>query len=165
MRAIHQQLREKTMEKTYLALVRGRWPRRKTLVDAPLAKNVLNSGERMVKVGSDGKSSKTRFAVVETFPGATLVEAKPVTGRTHQIRVHAQYAGFPLLGDDKYGNHEDVEWQRQFGLRRLFLHASEVSFLLPGQAKKLLVKAPLPEELEMVLEALRHQEGKHAAGV
>lgn len=158
LRAIHQQLRDKTMEKTYLALVRGRWPRRKTMVDAPLVKNILNSGERMVKVAADGKASRTCFAVVETFPGATLIEAKPVTGRTHQIRVHAQYAGFPLLGDEKYGNREDIDWQRQLGLRRLFLHASEVSLQLPGQSGRLVVKAPLPDDLEKVLDHLRHQE-------
>lgn len=157
LRAIHQQLRDKTMEKTYIALVRGRWPRRKTYVDAPLVKNILNSGERMVKVGEDGKPSKTRFAILETLPGATLIQAMPITGRTHQIRVHAQYAGFPLLGDDKYGDKDNIEWQRSFGLRRLFLHASEVSFSLPDHDGKLVIKAPLPTELEHVLTLLRNQ--------
>jgi 23S rRNA pseudouridine955/2504/2580 synthase len=157
LRAIHQQLREKTMDKTYVALVRGRWPRRKTLVDAPLLKNILTSGERMVRVSEEGKISKTRFAVLETFQGATLIQAMPITGRTHQIRVHAQYAGFPLLGDDKYGNKEDIDWQKSFGLRRLFLHASEVSFSLPDHDKKIVIKAPLPDELEDVLMHLRAQ--------
>lgn len=157
LRFIHQQLREKTMDKTYLALVRGRWPRRKTLVDAPLQKNILNSGERMVRVNADGKPSKTRFDIVETFKGATLIKAMPITGRTHQIRVHAQHAGFPLLGDDKYGNKDDIDWHRSFGLRRLFLHASEVSFRLPDQTKPMVVKAPLPKELEDVLALLRQQ--------
>jgi 23S rRNA pseudouridine955/2504/2580 synthase len=158
LRAIHQQLREKTMDKTYLALVRGRWPRRKTLVDAPLEKNILNSGERMVRVSAEGKPSKTRFSIVETFHGATLIQAMPITGRTHQIRVHAQHAGFPLLGDDKYGNKDDIEWQRSFGLRRLFLHASEVSFSLPDRAQKMVIKAPLPADLEDVLALLRDQQ-------
>jgi 23S rRNA pseudouridine955/2504/2580 synthase len=157
LRAIHQQLREKTMDKTYLALVRGRWPRRKTMVDAPLQKNNLQSGERIVRVNPEGKSSKTRFSIVETFHGATLISAMPITGRTHQIRVHAQYAGFPLLGDEKYGNKDDIEWQRQFGIRRLFLHASEVSFSLPNQEERLVIQAPLPEELENVLTLLRAQ--------
>ncbi len=157
LRAIHQQLREKTMDKTYVALVRGRWPRRKTLVDAPLLKNILTSGERMVRVSEEGKLSKTRFAILETFKGATLIQAMPITGRTHQIRVHAQYAGFPLLGDDKYGNKDDIDWQKSFGLRRLFLHASEVSFSLPDQDQKIVIKAPLPDELEDVLMHLRAQ--------
>lgn len=155
LRAVHQQLREKTMAKTYLALVRGRWPRRKTLVDAALEKNVLSSGERMVRVSPDGKKSMTRFAIVELFNGATLIQAMPVTGRTHQIRVHALHAGFPLCGDDKYGNKHDEEWLKQIGLKRLFLHASEIQLELPGYDKPLHVKAPLPVELEQVLKTLR----------
>ncbi len=155
LRAIHQQLREKTMDKTYLALVRGRWPRRKTMVDASLLKNEVQGGERMVKVSPEGKQSKTRFSIRELFSGATLIEAMPITGRTHQIRVHAQYAGFPLLGDDKYGNKEDEEWNKSIGLKRLFLHASEVTFKLPGSDKPMTIKAPLPNELERVLKNLR----------
>lgn len=155
LRAVHQQLREKTMAKTYLALVRGRWPRRKTLVDAPLDKNILSSGERMVKVSADGKKSLTRFDIAELFNGATLIRAMPVTGRTHQIRVHALHAGFPLCGDDKYGNRNDDEWIKSTGLKRLFLHASEIQLELPGYDKPLHVKAPLPAELEQVLKQLR----------
>ncbi len=158
LRAIHQQLREKTMKKTYLALVRGRWPRRKTLVDAPLQKNVLASGERMVRVNAEGKASKTRFAIAELFQGATLIQVSPITGRTHQIRVHAQYAGFPLLGDDKYGRKEDISWLKTIGLKRLFLHASEVTFSLPNETKPITVKAPLSQELELVLSTLRASE-------
>lgn len=158
LRAIHQQLREKTMDKVYLALVKGRWPRRKTLVDAPLIKNELQGGERIVKVSADGKQSKTRFAIVEVFSGATLIQAMPITGRTHQIRVHGQYAGFPLLGDDKYGNREDDLWLKTIGLRRLFLHASEVTFKLPDRDKPINIKAPLPDDLESVLQYLRVEE-------
>ena len=155
LRAIHQQLREKTMDKTYLALVRGRWPRRKTLVDASLLKNEVQGGERMVKVSPEGKQSKTRFAIRELFSGATLIQAMPITGRTHQIRVHAQYAGFPLLGDVKYGNREDEQWNKSIGLKRLFLHASEVKFKLPDSEKPITIKAPLPKDLERVLQHLR----------
>lgn len=155
LRAVHQQLREKTMAKTYLALVRGRWPKRKTVVDAPLDKNILSSGERMVKVSPEGKKSITRFAIVENFSGATLIQAMPVTGRTHQIRVHALHAGFPLLGDDKYGNKRDEEWIKAIGLKRLFLHASEIQLELPGYDKPLHVKAPIPADLEKVLQYLR----------
>lgn len=155
LRVIHQQLREKTMEKTYLALVRGRWPRRKTFVDAPLEKNILKNGERMVKVDPDGKPSRTRFSVREVFSGATLIEAMPITGRTHQIRVHAQYAGFPLLGDDKYGNRDDEAWQKSIGLKRLFLHASQITFRLPGRDEPMTIHAPLPDDLERVLQVLR----------
>lgn len=156
LRMIHQQLRDKTLKKTYLALVKGRWPRRKTLVDAPLDKNILQSGERMVKVSADGKPSLTRFDIAELFAGATLIRAMPVTGRTHQIRVHAQYAGFPLLGDSKYGNREDDQWLKSIGLERLFLHASELELDLPDIGR-IHVVAPLPDDLQRVLARLRQQ--------
>lgn len=160
LREVHRQLREKTLRKTYLALVRGRWPRRKTAVNAPLEKNILQSGERMVRVSPDGKPSLTRFAIEEALPGATLIRAMPVTGRTHQIRVHALHAGFPLLGDNKYGNRADDAWLAEIGLKRLFLHASEVELTLPdGQA--LHVKAPLPGELARVLDYLRNSGAEH----
>ena len=155
LRAIHQQLREKHMEKTYLALVKGRWPRRRTVVDIGLEKNVLASGERMVYSSPEGKPSKTLFAISELLDGATLIEAKPVTGRTHQIRVHAKYAGFPLLGDDKYGNREDAQWLKKVGLKRLFLHASRVKFKLPGYERPFVIDAPLPKELKAVVKGLR----------
>ena len=155
LRYIHQQLRERSMDKTYVCLVRGRWPRRKTLVDIGLEKNTLQSGERMVKTTPEGKPSKTRFAIMETFTGATLIQAKPITGRTHQIRVHAQYAGFPLLGDEKYCSREDNEWAKGYGLQRLFLHAAEISFKLNQEAKPLVFKAPLPEALDVVVKQLR----------
>ena len=151
LRYLHQQLRERTMDKTYLCLVKGRWPRRRTLVDIGLDKNILKSGERMVKATTEGKPSKTRFAVVNALPGATLIEAKPITGRTHQIRVHAQYAGFPLLGDDKYCSKEDNEWARTKGLDRLFLHAAEISFKLTPEGQPVVFKAPLPQALEKVV--------------
>ncbi len=152
LRFLHQQLRERSMDKTYLCLVKGRWPRRRTLVDIGLDKNILKSGERMVKATPEGKPSKTRFAVVNALPGATLIEAKPITGRTHQIRVHALYAGYPLLGDDKYCSREDNEWAKSKGLERLFLHAAEIAFKLHADAPMSVFKAPLPAELQAVVQ-------------
>ncbi len=155
LRELHRQLRENEIDKRYLALVSGSWPRNRRLVDAPLEKNVLRSGERMVRVAREGKTASTGFAVLERLPGATLVEAKPVTGRTHQIRVHAQHAGFPILGDEKYGN-DSVEAQaRKLGLRRLFLHAWRLSFSLPGTGRHEL-QADLDVDLENTLEKLRN---------
>ena len=151
---IHQQLREKTMNKVYFALVKGRWPKRKTHINQPLDKNILASGERMVRVSPEGKISKTAFDIAELFTGATLLEVRPITGRTHQIRVHAQYAGFPLMGDDKYGIKDDKPWEQSMGLQRLFLHAREVSFTLPD-GKRIIVNAPLPDDLEAMLQNLR----------
>lgn len=155
LRHLHAQLQRGTVEKRYLALVVGRWTNRRKLVNAPLLKNVLQSGERMVRVDPQGKPSVTEFSVVERFDGVTLVEAKPVTGRTHQIRVHAQYAGHPLLGDEKYGDDRCQSFCRESGLKRLFLHAASLSVPMPEGEAVLQVAAPLPAELERLLEALR----------
>ncbi|TDG14042.1 23S rRNA pseudouridine(955/2504/2580) synthase RluC [Seongchinamella unica] len=154
LREIHRQLREDKVDKRYLALVAGKWPRALKRVEAPLQKNVLQSGERMVRVAREGKPSITEFTVVERFNGATLVEAKPVTGRTHQIRVHAQHAGFPLLGDDKYGSDRGEALCQQLGLKRLFLHAFKLRLRLPDVGR-LDLQAGLDDELESVLDKLR----------
>lgn len=157
LRAFHEALREKDMDKVYQALVIGKWSTRKQLINAPLLKNELQSGERVVRVHPEGKESQTRFAVLENYSGCTLVEASPLTGRTHQIRVHAAHAGHPLLGDEKYGNDETVVLAGELGLKRLFLHAASLTFVEPGTGKTITVTAPLPEELEAALVAARNQ--------
>ena len=153
LRELHRQLRGDGVDKRYLALVPGRWPRGLRQVEAPLEKNHLQSGERMVRVSREGKPSLTRFAVVETFAEATLVEAQPVTGRTHQIRVHARHAGFPLLGDEKYQDERGEALARSLGLRRLFLHAASLRFSLP-EVGRIALQAPLDDDLEQILEKL-----------
>jgi 23S rRNA pseudouridine955/2504/2580 synthase len=155
LRELHRQLREKHIEKRYLALVVGKWPKTLRVVDAPLEKNVLQSGERMVRVSREGKRSITEFSVVERLKGATLIEARPITGRTHQIRVHAQHAGFPLLGDAKYSNDRTEEFARQIGLKRLFLHAASLQFSLPDNGEFAL-HAPLDDTLESILNSIRN---------
>ena len=158
LRALHEQLRGDGVDKRYLALVAGRWPRKRKVVEAPLEKNVLRSGERMVRVSREGKPSVTEFQVVERLPGATLLEARPITGRTHQIRVHARHAGFPVLGDDKYGDDQSAALCREIGLKRLFLHAVSLAFTLPSR-ERLALRAELDQELSAVLQALRNQPG------
>ena len=101
LRSLHEQLREKVVQKDYLALVRGQWQSHVKVIKAPLLKNELASGERIVRVSEEGKPSETRFVIEERYPTATLVKASPVTGRTHQIRVHTQYAGHTIALDDK----------------------------------------------------------------
>ncbi len=150
---LHAALRGDGVDKRYLALVAGQWPQRHQRVAAPLEKNTLQSGERMVRVSAAGKEALTEFQIVERFSSATLVEARPVTGRTHQIRVHAQYVGHPLACDDKYGNREADARFREQGLRRLFLHAHSLSFDWLGQ--RLTLKAKLEVELSVFLELLR----------
>ena len=153
---VQAELRAGRVGKSYLALAAGKWPRGRRVVEAPLRKNTLKSGERMVSVNPEGKASETRFQVLERFRGATLVSAEPVTGRTHQIRVHAQFVGCPLAGDQKYTTDDVNREFRQLGLKRLFLHSALVSCSLPG-GEMVEVKAPLPKELESVLAALRAQ--------
>lgn len=154
LRELHRQLRGDEVDKRYLALVSGAWPRQQRLVEAPLERNVLRSGERMVHVSREGKPAATEFEVVRRFYGATLLRAKPITGRTHQIRVHARHVGCPLLGDPKYGDERGESICRQIGLKRLFLHARSLRFSLPGQGV-IELQAPLDAELEQALARLR----------
>ncbi len=151
---LHRQLRDDRINKRYLALVNGRWSPRRQFVEAPLLKNTLKSGERIVRVDREGKPARTDFRVIERLAESTLVEARPVTGRTHQIRVHALHAGHPLLGDDKYGDKEADQRARELGLKRLFLHASSLGFRNQEGGKQV-VNAPLDQELENYLSKLR----------
>lgn len=155
LRSLHEQLRLKGMQKDYLALVRGQWQSHCKVVQAPLLKNILQSGERIVRVNSDGKPSETRFKIEERFEHATLVRASPVTGRTHQIRVHAQYAGHPIAFDDRYGDREFDQQLVGTGLKRLFLHAQALRFEHPNTGETLRVEAPLDSGLRRCLQALR----------
>jgi 23S rRNA pseudouridine955/2504/2580 synthase len=155
LRELHEQLRTGRMDKRYLALVAGKWPAYRTSVAAPLAKHHTASGERIVKVDVNGKASETQFRVLERLPGATLVEAKPITGRTHQIRVHTQHSGHPILGDAKYETELSARCAVSAPVRRLFLHAGALSFTLRGVKTSL--ACSLSEELEAVLDFFRQQ--------
>jgi 23S rRNA pseudouridine955/2504/2580 synthase len=156
LRQLHIDLRAGQIDKIYTALAIGRWPARFDDVRAPLLKNQLSSGERMVVVSKEGKSCHTRFRVCERFSGATLLEAIPVTGRTHQIRVHARFAGCPLAGDSKYGDDDSNKAFRDLGLRRLFLHASRLGFVSPASGNRVEVVADLPHNLRDLLSRLGH---------
>lgn len=156
LRALHEQLRSKGMQKDYLALVRGQWQSHCKVVQAPLLKNILQSGERIVRVNSEGKPSETRFKVEERFEHATLVKASPVTGRTHQIRVHTLHAGHPIAFDDRYGDRDFDGQLAGTGLKRLFLHAQALKFEHPNTGETLRVEAPLDEALRRCLQRLRN---------
>lgn len=155
LRNLHEQLREKVVQKDYLALVRGQWQSHCKVVKAPLLKNELSSGERIVRVSEEGKPSETHFSIEERYPLATLIKASPITGRTHQIRVHTQYAGHPIALDDKYGEREFDAKMQQLGLNRLFLHAYSIRFVHPKTAEEMVVTAPLDQTLKGILAKLR----------
>ncbi|MDT3710618.1 MAG: 23S rRNA pseudouridine(955/2504/2580) synthase RluC [Pseudomonadaceae bacterium] len=154
LRHLHQALRGDGVDKRYMALVRGRWETSKKQVNAPLLKNTLRSGERMVEVTEDGKEALTLFRVLRRFGDfATLVEARPVTGRTHQIRVHARHAGHSIAGDSKYGDEEFTREIRELGGKRLFLHAYALRVPLPDGGE-LTLEAPVDEVWTRTLEKL-----------
>ena len=155
LRHLHEQLRNKKVQKFYHALVKGHWPTKLTRVTEGLKKNDLKSGERVVVVDNiNGKESETRYKVLERYRGATLVRAFPVTGRTHQIRVHSKHAGHPIAQDDKYGDREFDAQMKAKGLNRLFLHAKALTFTNPTTNEIQKVIAPLPVELEDFLKKL-----------
>ncbi len=163
LRQLHELLRGTGIDKRYLALVAGSWPMDRMESKAPLRKNTLRSGERMVRVQPDGKEALTRFRVRRRLPGCMLVEARPVTGRTHQIRVHAAHLGTPILGDLKYGDEAANRRFRERGLRRLFLHAEFLRFRLPEAGRSLEIQAPLEPALASLLTVLE-AEARNEAG-
>jgi 23S rRNA pseudouridine955/2504/2580 synthase len=154
LRRLHQLIRDGAMEKRYLALLAGDLGCIRVEVDAPLCKNTLQGGERVVRVDPQGKPSRTEFRRLRRLSGATLVEARLHTGRTHQIRVHAAHSGAPVLGDDKYGDREANAVFRALGLRRLFLHAYTLTFPLPEGQGTFEISAPLDPELQALLQRI-----------
>jgi 23S rRNA pseudouridine955/2504/2580 synthase len=153
LRDLHSQLREGRVTKHYLALLRGGLESTQR-VDAPLRKNQLQGGERIVRVQADGKPAATVFRPLSRHGDATLVEAVLETGRTHQIRVHAAHIGHPLAGDDKYGDAEFNRIMKAHGLHRMFLHAHMLEFTDPSSGESINVSAPLDDELKGVLDSL-----------
>ena len=157
LRTLHELLREEGFEKRYLALVKGPWDLGEKRIDAPLRTDTRVGGERTVKVAAGGKPSVSIFRPVQFFGRtATLMEVILETGRTHQIRVHAQHAGHPVAGDEKYGDADFNGVMRELGLRRMFLHASSVSFQWP-EGGEFSINTPLPAELGAVLDKLGAQ--------
>jgi 23S rRNA pseudouridine955/2504/2580 synthase len=152
---LHALIRDSGMHKTYMCLVSGNWQLGTKRIDAPLATDNRQHGARHVRVAAAGKDSVSVFKPVQFFGSlATLMEVDIPTGRTHQIRVHAAFAGHPLLGDDKYGDRERNAELKRYGLKRTFLHAQSLAFDWPGSGVPFHVSAPLPEELKAVLDAI-----------
>ncbi|MGH8267126.1 MAG: RluA family pseudouridine synthase [Steroidobacteraceae bacterium] len=157
LRALHALLRTEGFEKRYLALLKGKWELGAKRIEVPLRTDTRVSGERTVRADASGKPSSSRFRPVQFFGRtATLVEVTLDTGRTHQIRVHAQHAGHPVAGDAKYGDADFNSAMRARGLERMFLHASSLSFTWP-QGGEFSINTPLPPALAAVLETLAGQ--------
>ena len=152
LRHLQSQFKLKTINKIYHAITVGYWPDELEVVDAPLVKNKLSSGERIVQIAKGGKESKTKFKVIKRFKDATLLEARPETGRTHQIRAHCHYAGFPIVGDTKYSvefNNSDLK-----SIKKLCLHAAKIGLKDPSSETLIEVAAPTDKYFESILESI-----------
>lgn len=125
--AWHEHLKLRRVRKQYITLVRGRWEGGARRVEAPLLKNTLSGGERIVRVTEEGKAAVTIFRPIQIFDAMSLIEACPLSGRTHQIRVHLQHIGYPIAADQKYGDSDFNQKVKRLGLKRLFLHAASIS--------------------------------------
>ncbi len=156
LRELHELLREGKIDKRYLALTMGHWPKKVNRVSMSLEKNQLSSGERKMKASEEGKESLTEFHLLESCYLCDYVSVKLYTGRMHQIRVHAQLSGHPVAGDDKYGDRAfNRIMEKSLHLKRLFLHAENITFRLPSREKTITICAPLAESLNQVLISLR----------
>ncbi|MDM8560402.1 23S rRNA pseudouridine(955/2504/2580) synthase RluC [Candidatus Parabeggiatoa sp. HSG14] len=151
LRRLHELLRKGDIHKQYFALVQGHWSSRLCRLELPLKKNINQSGERIVRVSNEGKSAITQFSIEQYLSTMTLLRIQPLTGRTHQIRVHTAHKGHPIAGDNKYGDETFNQQMRHHSLKRLFLHASKLEFDLPEINYHMTVHAPLPEALQQVL--------------
>ncbi len=156
--ALHDMLREGRMEKRYLALVRGRWQNPLQHLRFPLLKYLNSAGERRVCVNAEGKPAHSIVRRVGRWAEFSLLEVELKTGRTHQIRVHLSHLGFPLCGDDKYGDFPLNKRLDGEGLKRMFLHAAELRFRHPLNGAELAFKAPLAPELQSYLDRLGKME-------
>lgn len=155
LRQMHAQFRDNNINKTYQALLSGRWQRQKMRIDVPLLKNISKSGERMVIVSKQGKMAETLFRRIHLFAENTWVEVTPKTGRTHQIRVHAAFMGHAIVGDNRYGQPEDnLRFKANLNIRRLALHAQRLVFYHPRSGAQMITEAPLPEDLDKSIKRL-----------
>lgn len=154
LRLLHELIRDQALDKRYLALLVGRLPRPSIEVNQPLLKNILQGGERVVKVSAQGKPALSHFKLLWSWPEFSLVEVRIATGRTHQIRVHSAFLGTPVAGDDRYGDADANRRLKQMGLSQMFLHAHTLSFRLADEASHRAYQAPLPEALSRFLAIL-----------
>lgn len=152
---LQEQMKKNQITKEYFALTLGAWRDEKRNVKAPIYKYTNKDGERRVRIDQElGQFSHTIFTLKNKYTEFSLVNADLQTGRTHQIRIHLQYLGFPIAGDDKYGNFEQNKLLAKQGLKRMFLHAHHVKFIHPMTQQALEVNCPLPPELASFLSKL-----------
>ncbi|MRX07074.1 RluA family pseudouridine synthase [Pseudoduganella sp. FT25W] len=157
--SLHEQMRDGLTDKRYLTMVAGDWKNARQHIKLALHKYTTADGERRVSVSEDGMASHTIFSLLKKFDGFALLEAELKTGRTHQIRVHLSSSGFPILGDDKYGDFPlnkalQKATDTRGALKRMFLHAHQITFMHPESGKNMTLNAPLAAECERFLVSL-----------
>ncbi len=151
LREMHASLRGNNIKKKYIALLKGKLHAQQKDVSLPLRRDGLRSGERMVTVQEGGKHANSRFYMQREYTDASLVRVELMTGRTHQIRVHAAHIGHPVAGDMKYGDRDFNRHVKQAGLKRMFLHAESLTFVMPHSNREITIEAPLPDDLTSFL--------------
>ena len=147
LRYLHELIREKKICKKYLLIVEGLWPTSLQKINAPLLKYSSKSGERFVCVNQNGKPSLTKFKIIKRFKTHTILKAELITGRTHQIRVHAKHSGYPILGDKKYATDKSNALSKALKTKYLCLHACTISFINNNQ-EIFEISAPLPDYIK-----------------
>ncbi|MCW5196607.1 23S rRNA pseudouridine(955/2504/2580) synthase RluC [Buchnera aphidicola (Pemphigus obesinymphae)] len=155
LRNLHQQLREKKIKKIYITLVHGQWPKNKKSVTVPLLKTKLFNQKNVVKISEKGKKSETQFFIKQQYINHTLLLATPITGRTHQIRVHTAHTGYPIVFDSRYGKKNlDLKLKNKNLKNRLLLHSHKVSFIHPYYKHNITILAPLEKQFKKYLNLL-----------
>jgi len=155
--AMHEIMREGNSDKRYFALVLGQWHNARQHVKLPLYKFDTPQGEKRVMVREGGQAAHTIFNLQKSWPEYSLLEAELKTGRTHQIRVHLSHLGFPIAGDDKYGDFAANKMLMKNGLKRMFLHAHSIAFAHPLSGEAMQLNAPLPADLQGFVDRLDAQ--------
>jgi len=156
---LHEQMRDGVTDKRYLTLIHGDWQNARQHIKLPLHKYSTADGERRVRVQDDGQAAHTVFSLLRRYGEYALLEAELKTGRTHQIRVHLSASGFPIVGDDKYGDFtlnkalQKADGER-IAFKRMFLHAQQITFIHPDSGKSVTLKAALPPECQRFLQSL-----------
>ncbi len=158
--ALHQALRDGAVDKHYSAIAHGTWRKGQRRVDAALRQTMAAPAEKRMVADEDGLPAATIFTPMRQWRGFSLLDARLLTGRTHQIRVHLAHVGHPILGDDKYGSRELDRPLARLGVRRLMLHAASLSFIHPGTGERVRFESPLPEAFNAFIERLDERDAE-----
>ncbi len=154
LKQLHSEFKARAVHKDYHAIVHGLWPQQLEEISVRLKRSSEAGGGRKVFVSRQGQKSLTYFYLLRHFKQHSLVSAQPKTGRTHQIRAHTQFAGYPILGDEKYSSPEQRKELSKLGILRLCLHANSLEFIHPLSGKSFMVSAAYDEKFNFALNTL-----------